>query len=110
MLMIESPQLDVGTQLDYSARNDELNRLLSAAVVSKSFRSMLLSSPELALANGYQGEAFNLSDADRSWLFSIKASSLSDLAANMVTHQQKLGQEIPVNVPLQPEPHYVRVN
>ncbi len=110
MLMIETSQLDVGTQLDYAARNDELNRLLSAAVVSKSFRNMLLSSPELALANGYQGEAFNLSDADRSWLFSIKATSLSDLAVSMVSHQQKLSQEIALNVPLQPARHYVRVN
>ncbi len=110
MLMIDSPQLDVGTQLDYPARNDELNRLLSAAVVSKSFRSMLLSSPEIALANGYQGEAFNLSDADRSWLFSIKPTSLSELAANMVTHQQNLSQEVPVKVAMQPARHYVRVN
>ncbi len=110
MLMIESPQLDVGTQLDYTARNDELNRLLSAAVVSKSFRNVLLSSPEVALANGYQGEAFNLSDADRSWLCSIKPTSLSDLAANMVTYQQTISQEIPVKVRLQPTPHYVRVN
>jgi hypothetical protein len=110
MLMIETPQLDVGTPLDYSAQNDELNRLLSAAVVSKSFCNMLLSSPELALSNGYQGEAFNLCDADRNWLFSIKPTSLSDLAANMLTHQQKASQEILVKVPLQPEPQYVRVN
>ncbi len=108
--MIESTQLDVGTQLDYSARNDELNRLLSAAVVSKNFRNMLLTSPEIALANGYQGEAFNLSDADRSWLFSLKPTSLSDLAANMVTHQQKLSQEIQVKVPLQHTAHFVRVS
>ncbi len=110
MLIIESPQVEAGVQLDYPARNDELNRLLSAALVSKSFRSVLLTSPEIALANGYQGEKFNLSDADRSWLFSIKPTSLVDLAANMVTYQQNLSQEIPVKVPLQPVPHYVRVN
>ena len=110
MLNIESPYVEACAQLDYSAQNDELNRLLSAAVVSKSFRTMLLTSPEIALASGYQGEAFNLSDADRSWLFSIKPSSLVDLAANMVTHQQNLSQECPVNVPLQPARQYVRVN
>jgi len=110
MLMIESPQVETCAQLDYSARNDELNRLLSAAVVSKSFRNMLLTSPEVALASGYQGEKFNLSDADRSWLFSVKATNLVDLAANMVIHQQKLSQECPVKVPLTPAPHYVRVN
>ena len=110
MLMIESPQIEADVQLDYSARNDELNRLLSAALVSKSFRSVLLTNPEIALANGYQGEKFNLSDADRSWLFSIKPASLVDLAANMLTYQQNLSQECPVNVPLQPAPQYVRVN
>jgi len=110
MLTIEIPQVETCPQLDYSARNDELNRLLSAAVVSKSFRNMLLTSPEVALASGYQGEKFNLSDADRSWLFSIKPTSLVDLAANMVVHQQDVSQECPVKVPLQPVPHYVRVN
>jgi hypothetical protein len=110
MLMIESPQVETYAPLDYSVRNDELNRLLSAAVVSKSFRNMLLSSPEVALASGYQGEKFNLSDADRAWLFSIKPTSLVDLAANMVIHQQDVSQECPVKVPLQPVRHYVRVN
>jgi hypothetical protein len=110
MIMIESPQIEACQQLDYSARNDELNRLLSAAVVSKNFRNVLLTSPEVALASGYQGEKFNLSDADRSWLFSIKPASLVDLAANIVTYQQTISQECPVKVPLQPERQYVRVN
>ena len=110
MLMIESPNVETSGQFDYSGHSDELNRLLSAAVVSKSFRNMLLNSPEVALASGYQGEAFNLSDVDRDWLFSVKATSLVDLAANMVIHQQTLSQERPVKVPLQPEHHYVRVN
>ncbi len=110
MLIIESPIVETSGQLDYSPHNDELNRLLSAAVVSKSFRKMLLTSPEIALASGYQGETFNLSDADRSWLFSIKPTDLVDLAANIVVYQQKLSQEHPVKVPLQPVPHYVRVN
>jgi hypothetical protein len=110
MLIIDIPVTQASMQLDYSARNDELNRLLSAAVVSKSFRNTLLTSPEIALATGYQGETFNLSEADRSWLFSIKPNSLVDLAADMVAHQQDLSQEIPVNVALQPAPQYVRVN
>jgi hypothetical protein len=110
MLITDIPVTQPCTQLDYSARNDELNRLLSAAVVSKSFRNTLLTSPEIALATGYQGETFNLSDADRSWLFSIKPTNLVDLAADMVTYQQKLSQEIPVNVAMRPTPQYVRVN
>jgi hypothetical protein len=110
MLIIESPQVETCAPLDYSTRNDELNRLLSAAVVSKSFRNMLLSSPEVALASGYQGEKFNLTDADRNWLFSIKPTNLVDLAANLVIHQQDVSLECPVKVPLQPAPNYVRVN
>ncbi len=110
MLMIESPLLDTRGQLDNSPHNDELNRLLCAAVVSKKFRNVLLTNPDIALASGYQGESFNISEADRSWLFSIKPASLVDLAADMVTYQQELSQECPVEVPLQPEPHYVRVH
>lgn len=110
MLLIDSPVLQASGQLEYSSQNDELNRLLCAAVVSKSFCKMLLTSPEIALASGYQGETFNLSDADRSWLYSIKPNSLVDLAADLVTHQQDLSQESPVNVPLQRQPQYVRVN
>jgi hypothetical protein len=88
MLITDIPVTQPCTQLDYSARNDELNRLLSAAVVSKSFRNTLLTSPEIALATGYQGETFNLSDADRSWLFSIKPTNLVDLAADIPAETQ----------------------
>lgn len=110
MLMLNTPIMETSQQLDYPSHNDELNRLLSAAVVSKSFCNMLLTNPEIALASGYQGESFNLSDSDRSWLFSIRPTSLVDLAANMVTYQQEGCQEFPVNVPLEPVPHYVKVN
>jgi len=110
MLISESPIMEVRGQLDYPSRNDELNRLLSAAVVSKSFRNMLLVNPEIAVANGYQGESFNLSDEDRSWLYSMRSTSLVDFAANMVTYQQKVSQECPVKIPLEPAHHLVRVN
>jgi hypothetical protein len=110
MLMIDSPVMETSTQLDYPSRHDELNRLLSAAVVSKNFCKILLSNPEIALTTGYQGESFKLSDADRNWLFSIRPANLVDLAANMVTYQQELDQEYPVTVPLDPVRHYVKVN
>jgi hypothetical protein len=109
MLMIDSPIIQTNGQLDYPTRNDELNRLLCAAVVSKSFRNMLLVNPEIAVASGYQGESFNLSDEDRCWLFSMRPTSLVDFAANMVTFQQKDSQESPVKVPLEPARHLVRV-
>jgi len=110
MLMSDSRIMEVSRQLDYPSRNDELNRLLSAAVVSKSFRNMLLMNPEIAVASGYQGESFNLSDEDRSWLFSMRPTSLVDLAANMVSYQQKVSQECLVKLPLESTHHLVRVN
>ena len=110
MLMTDSPVTQTSTQLEYSSSNDEMNRLLCAAVVSKSFRSMLMTNPEIAVASGYQGESFNLSDEDRSWLSSIRPANLVDLAANMVTHQQNNHQESRVKLPVEPVPQYVRVN
>jgi hypothetical protein len=110
MLMNEIPIMEVNGQLDYPTRNEELNRLLCAAVVSKSFRNMLLVNPEIAVTSGYQGESFNLSDEDRSWLLSMRPTSLVDLAANMVTYQQKVSQECLVKLPLEPAHHLVSVN
>ena len=110
MLLIEAPVTQLNQQLDYPSCNDELNRLLSAAVVSKSFRNMLLANPEIAVSSGYQGEKFNLNAEDRNWLFSIRPTSLVDLAANMVTYQQNLKTESRVNLPVEPVPHMVHVN
>ncbi len=110
MLLSGTPIMEVSGPLDYPSRNDELNRLLSAAVVSKSFRNLLLVNPEIAVASGYQGESFNLSDEDRNWLFSMRPASLVDLAANMVTYQQKVSQECLVKLPLEPKHHLARVN
>jgi hypothetical protein len=110
MLMTDSPVTQVSGKFDYPSSNDEMNRLLCAAVVSKSFRSMLITNPEIAVASGYQGESFNLSDEDRSWLFSVRPANLVDFAANMVTYQQKTNQENRVKLPVEPVPQYVRVN
>jgi hypothetical protein len=110
MLMTDSPVTQINEKLDYPASNDEMNRLLCAAVVSKSFRSMLIANPEIAVASGYQGESFNLSDEDRSWLYSLRPANLVDLAANMVTYQQKPNQENRVKMPVEPVPQFVRVN
>ncbi len=57
-----------------------IHRLLAAAVVSRDFRDLLLSNPEEALREGFQGEAFALSDAERLLLLSIRADSLADFA------------------------------
>ena len=106
MLLIDTPMTPVIRQTDSLPSNDELNRLLSAAVVSKSFRNMLLTNPEIAVASGYQGETFNLSPEDQNWLYSSRSASLVDLAANMVAYQQESKLKLPVDH----VPHLVRVN
>lgn len=61
----------------------EYNRILSAAVVNRQFRKLLLNDPEKAVSNGYSGEKFLLDREDRSRLASIRASSLADFAAQI---------------------------
>jgi hypothetical protein len=66
-----------------------LSGLFAAAVVSKSFCSLLLSNPQEALAQGYLGKPFGLSAEDASLIVSLSARSLPDLAQQVV---QTLGQ------------------
>jgi hypothetical protein len=62
------------------ANNDEISRVLAAAVVNHQFRQQLLNDPAMALDNGYLGEAFMLTEEQRSTIVSIRAENLSDLA------------------------------
>jgi len=57
-----------------------LHRLFAAAIVSDQFRATLLSKPEEALANGYLGQTFMLTDQEKTLLKSIRADTLTDLA------------------------------
>ena len=109
MLMTDSPSTQISTQLDYPSSNDELNRLLCAAVVSKSFRSMLMANPTLAVSSGYQGESFNLNNEDQNWLSSTHPTSLIDFAADLANYQ-KTTQESRMPLPVEPIRQYVRVN
>jgi hypothetical protein len=65
----------------------ELNRLLSAAIVSTGFRNMLINSPEQALAKGYQGENFNLTSDEYRWLVSVQATDLASFASQLLEYQ-----------------------
>jgi hypothetical protein len=65
----------------------ELNRLLSAAIVSTGFRNLLISNPETAIANGYQGEKFNLASDEYQWLMSVQATDLTSFASQLVEYQ-----------------------
>ncbi len=61
----------------------EISRMLTAAVVNENFRKMLLANPEQALAKGYRGESFHFSKEERSRLGAIRASSLTEFAAQI---------------------------
>lgn len=58
----------------------ELSRLLTAAVISSQFRKMLLTNPGKAIAAGYGGESFQLLGEDKVRLASIQATNLAEFA------------------------------
>jgi hypothetical protein len=64
-------------------KNQELSRILSAAVVNSHFRSKLLNDPISAIDNGYSGESFSLGAKEQKRLGAIHASSLADFAAQL---------------------------
>lgn len=66
-----------------------VSAMLAAAVVSRSFRDLLLRDPEQALKQGYMGKRFALSPEDASLIISLNAGSLGDLAKQIT---QTLGQ------------------
>lgn len=58
----------------------EINRVLAAAVVSQKFCALLLSDPSLAVAQGYAGEQFNLSDAEYELVLCAQGCTLQEFA------------------------------
>lgn len=63
-----------------SVRHSGLHRLFAAAVVSDRFRKTLLSEPETALAGGYLGQTFSLTDHERKIIKTVRAANLTDFA------------------------------
>lgn len=61
-----------------------ISRLISAAIVDRSFQKVLLTKPAEAMASGYNGETFDLTDDDRAMIMTIQATSLNDFAAQLV--------------------------
>jgi hypothetical protein len=57
-----------------------LHRLFAAAIVSDQFRTTLLRAPEEALAKGYLGQMFPLTDQERRIIKTIRAENLTDFA------------------------------
>ena len=62
------------------AERSGLHRLFAAAIVSDQFRTTLLREPEQALANGYLGQIFSLTDQEKKIIKTIRAENLTDFA------------------------------
>ena len=62
------------------AKPSGLHRLFAAAIVSDQFREALLSEPETALAGGYLGQTFTLTDKERMIIKNVRAKNLTDFA------------------------------
>ncbi len=63
-----------------SSDHSGLQRLLTAAIVNRQFREKLLSEPEMALAGGYLGQAFTLTDQEKTIISNVRARDLTDFA------------------------------
>ena len=61
-----------------------LNRLLSAAVVSPRFQRLLLTDPVAALSAGYNGENFQLTPVEYSAVTSLRVNNVRDFAAQLL--------------------------
>jgi len=57
-----------------------LHRVFTAAIVNSQFREKLLREPEMALAGGYLGQTFTLTDQERAIISNVRASDLTDFA------------------------------
>ena len=67
-----------------STNPEAISRLISAAVVDKAFRKLLLTKPAVAIALGYNGEMFDLTDEDQALICTIQAASLPDFASQLI--------------------------
>jgi hypothetical protein len=65
-------------------RHSEVGRLLNAAIVDRQFCDLLLTRPDLALTNGYEGEPFQFNSRERRFFLTTKSTSLADLAKRWI--------------------------
>lgn len=72
-----------------STKDDDLSRLLSAAVINQEFRKLLLSNPDDALTLGYKGERFCLEKEERDLILSLRAKTLPDLALQVAKARKR---------------------
>jgi hypothetical protein len=63
-----------------TVKQSGIHRLLAAAIVNSQFRETLLSEPEMALAGGYLGQTFFLTDQEKAVISTVRARDLTDFA------------------------------
>lgn len=61
----------------------EIGKLISAAVISTQFRSLLLENPGKALSSGFAGENFQLTSEARVMVEAIHATTLAEFATQL---------------------------
>ena len=100
---ISRPTLRIKKENKLRHQPNEISRLLSAAVINKGFRDLLLSDPARALAQGYYGEKFSLDNEQEALVLSVQAESLTDFAQQITSPRKKepisSGAWVPVNQP-----------
>jgi len=80
MLTLDSYSASSYAPRKSSARGSGLHRLFAAAIVSDQFRARLLSEPEAAVAGGYLGQSFVLTDHEKKIIKTVQANNLTDFA------------------------------
>jgi len=78
LMMPESPVSCIKDEL-------EMVRLLNAALVDRQFCDLLLRDPSSALEKDFYGKTFRLSARERQFVLTVKATSLTNFAAQWVS-------------------------
>ena len=86
-----------------------LTRLISAAVVSASFRNLLLTDPMSALATGYNGEHFDLTPIEQAIVTSLRANNIRDFASRLLSLWQNVTGDALAGIPPGGELQYAEV-
>lgn len=82
-------QFHINSESSHSSEGNkpEIGRLISAAVVDRNFCDLLLHDPSTALEKGFYGERFRLSSRERQFVLTVKATSLTNFAAQWVSRE-----------------------
>lgn len=68
---------------------EELSRLITAAVVSEEFCSLLLRDPALAIASGYSGEDFYFTPEETARIVAVQATTLREFAEQLLDPERQ---------------------